>query len=128
MAKILLVTDNKETETVVQTTLLNHEFLISADEITILDIMKVEAPDIVMFDSDLKINLKSLFREFKNFQTIVMLLVGEESLTQDIISNAHLFISKPIDTNLLKSTIEAGLKVKKNSLREYYSRFFNFSS
>ena len=114
MAKILLVTDNKETETVVQTTLLNHEFLISADEITILDIMKVEAPDIVMFDSDLKINLKSLFREFKNFQTIVMLLVGEESLTQDIISNAHLFISKPIDTNLLKSTIEAGLKVKKN--------------
>ena len=113
MAKILLVTDNKEVETVVQTTLLDHEFLTSTDVITILDIMKVESPDIVMFDSDLKIDLKSLFRELKNFQAIILLLVGEKSLTQDIISNTHLFISKPINATLLKSTIEAGLKVKK---------------
>ena len=103
MAKILLVTDNKEIETVVHTTLLNHEFWTSTDVVTILDIMKVECPDIVMFDSDLKIDLKPLFRDIKNFQSIILLLKGEKSLKQEIVSDAHLFISKPIDTILLKS-------------------------
>ena len=40
MAKILLVTDNINIQTVVQTTLLEHEFLISSDETTIMDILR----------------------------------------------------------------------------------------
>ena len=81
MAKILLVTDDKKIETVVQTTLLDHEFLISTDGVTILDIMKVEAPDIVMFDSDTNIDLKQIYRKLKDFQTIIMLVMGMKLLT-----------------------------------------------
>lgn len=114
MAKILLVTDDKKIETVVQTTLLDHEFLISTDGVTILDIMKVEAPDIVMFDSDTNIDLKQIYRKLKDFQTIIMLVMGEKEFPPEIISTAHLFISKPINQILLKSTIDSGLKVRKS--------------
>ncbi len=119
MAKILLVTDNIDIQTVVQTTLLEHEFLISSDETTIMDIMKVDTPDIVMFDTDCEKDFKHLYRNLKNFQVIILLLLGKKECSQDILSNAHLFVSVPINQNILKSTIDAGLRARK-SLKKLY--------
>lgn len=119
MAKILLVTDNINIQTVVQTTLLEHEFLISSDETTIMDIMKVDTPDIVMFDTDCEKDFKHLYRNLKNFQVIILLLLGKKECSQDILSNAHLFVSVPINQNILKSTIDAGLRARK-SLKKLY--------
>ena len=114
MAKILLVTENIEIKTVVQTTLLNHEFLEATDSQAILDIMKVEAPDIVIFDSDSDIDVKHIYRSIKDFQSIIMLIMGEKEFSPEIIASAHLFISAPINQTLLKSTVDSGLKVKKS--------------
>ncbi len=114
MAKILLVTDNIDINTVVQTTLLDHEFLTTTDETTILDIMKVESPDIVMLDSELKGDIKSVYRKIKDFQTIILLLMGETEFPQEMLSNSHLFVSVPINPTVLKTNIESGLRVRKS--------------
>ncbi|MCM1265865.1 MAG: HAMP domain-containing histidine kinase [Candidatus Gastranaerophilales bacterium] len=115
MAKILLISDNKNIQTVIHTTLLNHEFLIATDETTVTDIMKVDAPDIVMLDSDIQnLDLKSVYRKIKDFETIVLLIMQEKDFPPEIQANAHLFVSVPINQNLLKSTITAGLKARKS--------------
>lgn len=114
MAKILLVSDNKETESVVETTLLNHEVISATDYTSVMDIMKVEMPDVVMLDSDMEIENKQLYKRVKDFPVIVLLIMGEKEFPQDIISNAHVYISKPINQELLKSSIESGLKVRKS--------------
>ncbi len=115
MAKILLVSDNRDIQTKFQTTLLNHEFIIAVDEMTIMDVMKVEAPDIVVLDSDSdNADLKSIYRKIKDFETIIMLLMGEKEFSPEIQAGGHLFVSMPINSILLKSTINAGLKAKKS--------------
>lgn len=115
MAKILLVSDNRDIQTKFQTTLLNHEFIIAVDEMTIMDVMKVEAPDIVVLDSDSSnADLKSIYRKIKDFETIIMLLMGEKEFSPEIQAGGHLFVSLPINPILLKSTINAGLKAKKS--------------
>ncbi|MCD8377692.1 MAG: hybrid sensor histidine kinase/response regulator [Candidatus Gastranaerophilales bacterium] len=115
MAKILLISDNIDIQTVVQTTLLNDEFIVSANEVTILDVMKVEAPDIVMIDTDIaSLDLRSVYRNIKGFDTIILLLAGENELLPDMQTGAHLFVSLPINPIVLKSAIAAGLKVRKS--------------
>lgn len=114
MAKILLVTDNINISTVIQTTLLEHEFLQSTDETTVLDIMKVEAPDIVMIDSEIKEDIKSIYRKIKDFQTIILLLMGETDFPQEMLTNSHLFVSVPINPAVLNTNIESGLRVRKS--------------
>jgi signal transduction histidine kinase len=115
MAKILLISDNKNIQTITQTTLLNHEFLVSSDETTISDIMKVELPDIVMLDSDVEnLDIKSVYKTIKEFDTIILLIMQEKEFPPELLSNAHLFVSTPINQSLLKSTISAGLKVRKS--------------
>lgn len=114
MAKILLVTENMAIKTVVQTTLLNHEFIEATDDLSILDIMKVEAPDIVMLDSDSNIDIKTTYRSIKDFQVIILLLMGEKDFPPEVVASAHLFVSTPINQALLKSTVDSGLKVQKS--------------
>jgi len=115
MAKILLVSGDKNIQTTVQTTLLEDEFIVSTDEMTILDVMKVEAPDIVMLDSDINnVDLKSVFRKIKSFEVIIMLIMREKEFSPEIQAGGHLFISAPINPVMLKSIIKAGLKAKKS--------------
>ena len=113
MAKVLLVSDNMDVKTSVQTTLLEHEFLTSADPTVILDVMKVDTPDIVMFDSESNIDIKSIYRMIKDFQTIILLIMGEHTFPQEVMDNSHIFVSNPINPTLLKSTLSAGLRARK---------------
>mgnify|MGYP002623386282 CR=1 FL=1 len=113
MAKVLLVSDNIDIKTAVQTTLLEHEFLTSTDPTVILDVMKVDTPDIVMFDSDSDIDSKSIYRMIKDFQSIILLIMGERKFPQEMVTNSHIFVSNPIDSALLKATISSGLRARK---------------
>ena len=117
MAKVLLITDNIDVSTVVQTTLLNHEFVVSTDTTTILDIMKVESPDVVITDTNSNTDIKPAYRIIKDFQTIKMLLIGEKEVPQDIIADAHQFVQFPINPVVLKSTLDAGLKARKSLIK-----------
>ena len=113
MAKILVVSDNQDIITLVQSTLLNHDILVSVDETAILDIMKVDTPDIVMLDADCDSDIKSVFRLVKNFQTILLLIMGDKEIPQEVIANSHIYVAKPINQVLLKSTVKSGLRTRK---------------
>ena len=117
MAKVLLITDNIDTKTTIQTTLLDYEVITSEEPVTILDIMKVEMPDIVMFDMDSAFDIKAIYRNIKDFQVIKLVILGDKSAPQDILSNSHLFVSRPINAELLKASISTGLKTKKSLLK-----------
>ena len=114
MSKILLVSDNKEVQTDIQTTLLNHEFEVCYDEVLIADSMQVDTPDIVMLDSDIEaIDIRSVYKTVKNFGVIILLIMREKEVPTEILTNAHLFVSYPLNKTLLKSAIFSGLKTKK---------------
>ena len=117
MAKILLITDNIDTSSSVQSTLVEHEFLVSVDKVAILDIMKVEAPDIVMIDTCSELDIKDIHRQIKDFPTLLLLLMGEKDIAHEIISNAHQFVSLPINQVILKSTVDAGLRARKSLIK-----------
>ena len=117
MSKILLVSDNIDVNTVVRTTLLTHEILTSVDETTILDIMKVEAPDVIMLDTTGNIEIKPVYRLIKDFQVIKLLLIGKKDVPQEILVDAHQFVSLPINPSLLKATVESGLKTRKSLVK-----------
>lgn len=114
MAKILLVSDNKDVQTDIQTTLLNHEFEVCSDEVLIADSMQVDTPDIVMLDSDVEsVDIRSIYKTVKNFGVIILLIMREKEIPTEILTNAHLFVSYPLNKTLLKSAIFSGLKTKK---------------
>ena len=108
MAKILLVSDNKDVQTDIQTTLLNHEFEVCFDEVLIADSMQVDTPDIVMLDSDIElVDIRSIYKTVKNFGVIILLIMREKEIPTEILTNAHLFVSYPLNKTLFKSAIKA---------------------
>lgn len=115
MAKILLVSDDINVQTQVQTTLLNQEFTVLTEELSIIDTVKVDTPDVIMFDSNVgNLDLKFIYRNIKDYETIILLLFNDKEFPPEIQNNAHLFVSLPINQAILKSTISAGLKAKKS--------------
>ena len=118
MVKILLVSDNKDIQTTIQTTLLDCEFIVSTDETNITDTMKVEAPEIVMLDSDINgADIKSVFRSIKNFEAIILLIIGKKTFPPEISASSHLFVPLPINKELLKASIISGLKARKSLIK-----------
>ena len=113
MAKILLITNNQDISSTVQTTLVEHEFFVSIDEQNITDIMKVETPDFVIFDTAENMDLQPIYRKIKDFPVVILLLIGNNSIPQEILDGAHQFLSLPINSEVLKPTINSGLKAKK---------------
>ena len=114
MAKILLVSDNIDVQTDIQTTLLNHDFEVYTDELAIADELQVDTPDIVMLDSDIEsIDIRTVYKHIKNYGVIILLIMREKEFPNEIQSNAHLFVSYPLNKTLLKSAVFSGLKTKK---------------
>lgn len=113
MTKILLITENNDIISNIQMTLAEHEILSSFDSIAITDIMKVESPDVVIFDTTLDFDIKPIYKQIKDFPAIKLLITGEKEIPQDILTDAHQFIGFPINQSILKATIHSGLKAKK---------------
>lgn len=114
MAKILLVSDSREIQTDIETTLLNHEIDIASDEISISDSMQVDTPDIIMIDSDIEtLDLRAVYKTIKSFGVIILLIMREREVPEELLSNAHLFITYPLNKSALKLTVHSGLKTKK---------------
>lgn len=121
MAKILLITDNGEVQTSIQEMMSEYEVLFSTDIVTIVDMMKVELPDVVILDTASNIDIKNIYKELKDFQTIRLLLIGDNEVPQEVISDAHQYIAHPINPKILKPTIISGLNAKKSLVKLYNS-------
>ena len=119
MTKFLLVSEDTEKERVIRETFSSDdEVIVSYDELSIFDILKVEEPDIVIIDGDIEVlDLKSLCRKIKQFSIISLLIFGEKKLNKDITHNVNLFIKTPIDKRLLSATIDSSLKTRQSMLK-----------
>ena len=102
MAKILLVSDNKDYEKEIKSILSGHEVITTTDETLILDVLKVENPDIIMLDCDIEsFDLKLLYRQLKEFNIINILILNKKKVTKDILNHANMFISTPFSPTVL---------------------------
>lgn len=118
MAKILLISENKKYEEEINKILQSHEVLTAFEETLIVDILKVENPDIVIFDCDIDITfLKTIYRATKAFGVISILILNEQEVPKEITSNANMFVSYPFIPAILFASINSCLKTKKSLLK-----------
>ncbi len=118
MAKVLLVSDNKKYEEDIKSILAGHELITSPDEVLVIDILKVENPDIIIFDCDIEsLDLKLIYRQIKEFNVISILILNEKTVTKDILNHANMFISPPFSSTVLRASVNSCLKTKKSLVK-----------
>lgn len=118
MAKVLLVSNNQKLMNEYQEFLQKNsfEFLFSDEKTLTLDMMKSYYPDIVLLDYDSQnLDIVSINRELKAFDNaITVLLMPNKDVEPELMKNCNAFIQKPFSNELLLSTINSNLKIKKN--------------
>ena len=118
MTKFLLISEDSEKEKIIREVFSSDEIILTVDEMMIIDALKVEEPDIVILDGDIKsVDIKSLCRKIKQFPVIVLLILGEVKHNKDVTHNANLFIKTPIDKKLLSATIDASIRTRQSLLK-----------
>ena len=118
MAKVLLISENRQYEKDIKLILSGHELISCSDEVLIIDILKVENPDIVMFDCDIEsIDFKSIYRQIKEFNVISILILNNKEVSKDILNHANMFISYPFSAAVVSASINSCLKTKKSLVK-----------
>ena len=118
MTKFLLISEDGEKEQTIKSIFKSDEVLTCVDETMILDILKVEEPDIVIIDGDIdNLDLKPICRKIRSFPVIVLMILGEKEHNKDVMHNVNLFIKMPIDEKLLTATIESSLRTRQSLLK-----------
>ncbi len=118
MTKFLLISEDSEKEALVREVFSSDEVIVSVDQTLIFDVLKVEEPDIVIVDGDIKsIDLKPLCRKIKQYPVVILLVLGKVEHNKDVMHNANLFIKTPIDKNLLSATVDSSLKTRHSLLK-----------
>ena len=111
MTRILLISDLEDREKLIKSALKGKELLTSCDEINIEDVLKVEAPEIVILDCDTKsIEIKSIIKTIKHYPVILILYTGDTPIGKDITNQANLIITKDADKNIISATVDAGIR------------------
>lgn len=118
MTKFLLISEDGEKEKLIKEVFSSDEVITTVDEMTVFDILKVEEPDIVMIDGDIKsLDLKPLCRKVKQYPVVILLILGEIEHNRDVTHNVNLFIKTPIDKKLLSATVDSALKTRQSLLK-----------
>lgn len=118
MAKLLLVTDNKKYENEIKSILTGHELIVSPDEVLVIDILKVENPDIIILDCDIEtLDLKSIYRQIKEFNVISILILNKNTVTKEILNHANMFIAPPFSQTVLRASVNSCIKTKKSLVK-----------
>ena len=118
MTKFLLISEDSEKEKNLNEACPSSEIIRTTDETFVFDALKVEEPDIVIVDGDIKtLDLKPLCRKIKQYPVIILMILGEVQHNKDVTHNANLFIKAPIDIKLLSATIDSSLKTRQSLLK-----------
>lgn len=120
MVKILFVSDREEKIKEYSTFFSKNTYDIftSVDETYICDLVEVDAPDIIIIDTQSKsVNFKSLNKRIKSISenAVIILLTSNDVVEKDLIKFANAFITEDMSQNLILSTININLRMK-NSL------------
>ena len=118
MTKFLLISEDSGKEKIVREVFSSDEVISTVDEMMIFDTLKVEEPDIVIIDGDIKcFDLKPLCRKIKQYPVVTLLILGEVSHNKDVTHNVNLLIKTPIDKKLLSATVDSALKTRQSLLK-----------
>ncbi len=118
MTKFLLISEDSGKEKIVREVFSSDEVISTVDEMMVFDALKVEEPDIVIIDGDIKcLELKLLCRKIKQYPVVTLLILGEVSHNKDVTHNINLFIKTPIDKKLLSATVDSALKTRQSLLK-----------
>lgn len=118
MIKILLVSEeNKEIQRFKNIfDKSSYDFEVMSDETLICDFISVDAPDIIIIDTNFP-RTKDLNKKIKSIceNTIVIFSLATQNIEKDLIKFANAFITKDMSDDLILSTINVNLRMK-NSL------------
>lgn len=118
MSKVLLVTDNNELVNKYQDFLQKNsfEFLFSDDKLLTHDMMKSFLPDIVLLDYNSKtLDIIAINKDVKSFDNAIsILLMPNRDVEPELMKNCNAFLQIPFSDELLLSTINANLKMKRS--------------
>jgi len=120
LAKVLFVSeDMKKTKQFKEILEKNsHEFFSADNQLAAFDFIKGFTPDIIILDTQVKgFDLKAVNKKIKSYgdNVLTILLVGEETIEQELSKSANAFLQEAVSGDLLISTINANLRTK-NSL------------
>jgi len=120
MIRVLFVSDReskiKEYKDVFQKNI--FDFLIYTNETIIIDLMKVDAPDIIILDAETtSYEIKSLIKKIKahSENSILILLTSNDINIKDLEKHINAIITDNMSANLILSTVNMNLRIK-NSL------------
>ena len=119
MAKVLLVSSNQDLINEFQSVLQKNslELLFSDTQIMTQDIMNSSLPDIVVLDYNSKdldiVAINRDVRAFDNVMTVLILPTGQD-VEPELMKNSTAFLQHPFSKELLLSTINANLRVRKS--------------
>lgn len=118
MIKILLVSEeNKEIQRFKNIfDKSSYDFEVMSDETLICDFISVDAPDIIIIDTNFP-QTKDLNKKIKSIceNIIVIFSLATQNIEKDLIKFANAFITKDMSDDLILSTINVNLRMK-NSL------------
>lgn len=121
MVRILLISDRDNQKEKFINLLSRNKYSVeaSADVQLITDLIKVETPDIIIFDTYTAIDFKTLSKNIKPLceKTVVLLLVPDKFTDKELIKYANGFIFENSDDEIILGTISMNLRMK-NSLEK----------
>lgn len=121
MVRILLISDRDNQKEKFINLLSRNKYNIEAasDFQIISDLVKIEVPDIIIFDTETKIDFKNLSKFIKPFceNATVLLLVSDNFADKELIKYANGFIFENSNYEIILGTISMNLRTK-NSLEK----------
>ena len=120
MSKILLVSDNKEQNNLVEACLkkTGTTLCASTNEEEIIKLVKTAETSMVIIDEDLKttdatILSKKLHAPSIKANVAIAALINPQSENYDLLKHANIYVTKPINSKILQATVNGSLKLKK---------------
>lgn len=116
MIRIFLISDRIEvTEKFKNLLKLNNYCVDAVSDIQIIsDLAKIEPPDIIIFDTETKLDFKVLVKSIKPFceNAIVLLLTSEKFCNRELIKYANGFIPEGANDDIVLGTLNMNLRMK----------------
>jgi len=120
MIKVLFISDREPKIKEYKDIFLKNifDFLVYTNEAIILDLMKINAPDIIILDAETaSYEIKSLIKKIKSYSenSILILLTSDDSHIKDLEKHISAIITDNMSANMILSTVNMNLRTK-NSL------------
>ena len=128
MSNVLIVGDNDELNTIIESALKNNSITasIALTEDDVLKKLEDENVSMIILDAGIKsFDAAILSRKLKSYthleNILVLAVIGPDIDNPDILRTTNAYITKPVNEKILLATVNSNLKLKKNNLKLFDS-------